>query len=54
MALYSYNRRLGDSVWWNLLLLTIGSLLMTVCINNVAAPHGFLAGGVMGVAQRVN
>lgn len=54
MALYSYNRRLGESVWWNLLLLTIGSFLMTVCINSVAAPHGFLAGGVMGVALLVN
>ncbi len=50
MKLYTYNHTLAESVWWNLLLLTLGSLLMTVCIQSVAAPHDFLAGGVMGVA----
>ena len=50
MKLYACDTRLAESVWWNLLLMTIGSLLMTVCIQCVAAPHDFLAGGVMGVA----
>ena len=50
MKLYTYNHTLAESVWWNLLLLTLGSLLMTVCIQSVAAPQDFLAGGVMGVA----
>ena len=50
MKLYTYNQKLAESVWWNLFLMTLGSLLMTVCIQSVAAPHDFLAGGVMGVA----
>lgn len=50
MKRYAYNSQLAESIWWNLLLMTIGSLLMTICIEGVAAPHDFLAGGVMGVA----
>lgn len=53
MKRYSYNTRLAEAVWWNLLLMTAGSLLMTICIQSVAAPHDFLAGGVMGVALLV-
>ena len=48
--LTTYNRRLTESVWWNLLWLTVGAFLMAVCVQSVAAPHHFLAGGVMGVA----
>ena len=50
MKLYSYNHKLAESVWWNLFLLTLGGLLTTICIQSVAAPHDFLAGGIMGVA----
>ena len=48
--LTTYNRKLTESVGWNLLWLTVGAFLMTVCVQSVAAPHNFLAGGVMGVA----
>lgn len=48
--LTTYNRKRTESVWWNLLWLTFGAFLMTVCVQGVAAPHNFLAGGVMGVA----
>ncbi len=48
--LTTYNRTRTESVWWNLLWLTVGAFLMTVCVQGVAAPHNFLAGGVMGVA----
>lgn len=48
--LTTYNRKRTESVWWNLLWLTFGAFLMTVCVQAVAAPHNFLAGGVMGVA----
>ncbi|MBE6442674.1 MAG: YitT family protein [Desulfovibrio desulfuricans] len=54
MQLRTYNRKLTESVCWNLLWLTVGSVLMTVCIQSVAAPHGFLSGGVMGVALLTN
>ena len=53
MKLHSYNKALAESVVWNLLWLTLGSVLMAICIQSVAAPHGFLSGGVMGVALRV-
>lgn len=48
--LTTYNRKRTESAWWNLLWLTLGAFLMTVCVQGVAAPHNFLAGGVMGVA----
>lgn len=48
--LTTYNRKRTESVWWNLFWLTVGAFLMTVCVQGVAAPHNFLAGGVMGVA----
>ncbi|SCM71701.1 YitT family protein [Desulfovibrio sp. 86] len=54
MKLYSYNHKLAESVWWNLFLLTLGGLLTTICIQSVAAPHDFLAGGIMGVALLTN
>lgn len=54
MKLQSYNKALAESVVWNLLWLTLGSVLMAICIQRVAAPHGFLSGGVMGVGLLVN
>lgn len=54
MKLYSYNHKLAESVWWNLFLLTLGGLLTAICIQSVAAPHDFLAGGIMGVALLTN
>lgn len=54
MKLYSYNHKLAESVWWNLFLLTLGGLLTTICIQSVAAPHDFLAGGIMGVSLLTN
>lgn len=45
-----YNNKLAESVIWNLFLLTVGALLMSICIQSVAAPHDFLAGGIMGVS----
>ncbi|MTJ91892.1 MAG: YitT family protein [Desulfovibrio sp.] len=53
MKLHSYNKALAESVVWNLLWLTLGSVLMAICIQSVAAPHGFLSGGVMGVSLLV-
>ncbi len=54
MALkYTYNRRLAESVWWNLLLLTIGGFLLATSVQAVAAPHNFLTGGILGAALLV-
>lgn len=46
----TYNPRLAEAPWWNLLLLTVGAFLLATGIQAVAAPHGFLAGGIMGVS----
>ncbi len=48
--LQKYNRKLANSIPWNLLLLTVGATLMTICVQCVAAPHDFLAGGIMGLS----
>jgi len=38
------------TVLWNLLLITVGSLLCTVAINGILVPKQFLAGGITGLA----
>lgn len=48
--LQRYNQKLATNVLWNLLLLTIGGLLVAICVQCVAVPHDFLAGGMMGLA----
>lgn len=52
--LQKYNRKLANSVLWNLFLLTVGALLLAICIQSIAAPHDFLAGGLMGMALLVS
>ena len=54
MKLHTHNIQRARAIWWNLLWLTLGSLLMALCIQGVAAPHGFLSGGVMGLALLTN
>lgn len=49
----TYKPRLAEAVWWNLLLLTIGGFLLATGVQAVAAPHGFLTGGILGVALLV-
>ena len=41
-------RQLLQSVPWNLFLLTIGPLFFSVGAQSIAAPHGFLTGGLFG------
>lgn len=48
--LQKYNRKLSNSILWNLLLLTLGGAMVTICVQSVAAPHDFLVGGIMGLA----
>lgn len=44
------SQRLDQSVVWNIFLLTLGSFFFSVGAQAVAAPHGFLTGGVYGTA----
>ena len=40
-------------MFWNLLLITAGSLLSAVAINSLLVPHRFVSGGIMGFALLV-
>jgi uncharacterized membrane-anchored protein YitT (DUF2179 family) len=43
-------RRFAFSIPWNLLLLTVGSFFFALGVKSLAVPHGFLTGGVSGIA----
>lgn len=43
-------RLFAYSIPWNLTLLTMGSFLFAMGVKSVAVPHGFLTGGVSGIA----
>lgn len=43
-------RLFAYSIPWNLALLTAGSFLFAMGVKSVAVPHGFLTGGVSGIA----
>ncbi len=42
--------RLYDYPLWNLFLLTVGALFITIGAQGVAAKHGFLTGGILGLS----
>ncbi|SMC37583.1 Uncharacterized membrane-anchored protein YitT, contains DUF161 and DUF2179 domains [Desulfocicer vacuolatum DSM 3385] len=42
-------KQLLSSVLWNLLLLTVGSIILAIGINAIVIPHGFITGGLSGV-----
>jgi uncharacterized membrane-anchored protein YitT (DUF2179 family) len=44
LRLYAY------SIPWNIFLLTVGSFLIAMSIKSVAVPHGFVTGGISGIA----
>jgi uncharacterized membrane-anchored protein YitT (DUF2179 family) len=52
MAAFSWRSTLGSTkhVLWNLLLISVGSLLCSIGINGILIPQQFLSGGFAGVA----
>ncbi len=46
----TYNPKVAESVWWNLLLLTLGSSIYVLGVQAVAVPQGFVSGGVIGIS----
>lgn len=42
------------SVRWNLLLITVGSLILSIALKGIAEPHGFVPAGLFGVAVLVS
>ncbi|MDX9724651.1 MAG: YitT family protein, partial [Myxococcota bacterium] len=41
---------LNSKVWWNLLLITVGTLIYTIGIQGIVVHHGFVPGGVFGLS----
>lgn len=39
------------SVWWNLLLITIGSFLVAIGIKSLSVPYQFIPGGIFGLSS---
>lgn len=39
------------SVWWNLLIISAGSVLVSVGIKSLAVPYEFIPGGIFGLAS---
>ncbi len=45
--------RITSSVPWNLLLITVGSLILALAFKGIAFQHAFIPGGMFGVASLV-
>ena len=46
-------RQLLSSVFWNLLLLSTGAVIVAIGINAIIIPHGFITGGLSGMCLLV-
>jgi len=44
-------RKFVYSVFWNCSLIIVGSLIQTVVLKGIAAPHQFIPGGLFGIAS---
>lgn len=45
----SEKKQLISSVFWNMALLLIGSIIFSIGLNGIVIPHGFITGGISGV-----
>ena len=45
-----FRRDISYSLWWNLFLIVVGSLIQAVAFKAISAPHGFVPSGLFGVA----
>lgn len=48
--LSDFRRDISYSLWWNLFLIVVGSLIQGVAFKAISAPHGFVPSGLFGVA----
>lgn len=39
------------SIFWNCVLITIGSLIQAIALKGIATPHQFVPGGLFGVSS---
>lgn len=49
----SFRLEFTYSIWWNLLLITVGSIIVSIGMRSLAVPHEFIAGGMFGLATLV-
>jgi len=42
------------SVFWNCVLIIVGTLIQTVVLKGIAAPHQFIPGGLFGIASLIH
>lgn len=49
--LLQLNSNFSYSVWWNLLLITVGSYCIAIGTKSLAVPHQFIPGGIFGLAS---
>ncbi|MCK5912903.1 MAG: YitT family protein [Desulfuromusa sp.] len=47
-------RKFVYSVFWNCSLIIVGTLIQTVVLKGIAAPHQFIPGGLFGIASLVH
>jgi uncharacterized membrane-anchored protein YitT (DUF2179 family) len=41
------------SLWWNTLLITVGTLIVAIGMKSLAVPHEFIPGGLFGLASLI-
>ncbi len=44
-----YLQKYAYTIWWNLLLLTLGSVILALALKGIVVHHQFIPGGVFGV-----
>ncbi|MUM76448.1 DUF2179 domain-containing protein [Pseudodesulfovibrio sp. F-1] len=49
----SFRMEFSYSLWWNALLITLGTLLVAVGMKSLAVPHEFIPGGLFGLASLI-
>ncbi|WP_027721878.1 YitT family protein [Maridesulfovibrio zosterae] len=49
----SFHIEFAYSVWWNLFLITCGTVITAVAVKSLAVPYEFMAGGVFGLASLI-
>ncbi len=52
--MFRLSREFTFSITWNLLLITVGTLLYTFALKGIAASHGFIPSGLFGVSVLIH
>ncbi|CCH48410.1 YitT family protein [Pseudodesulfovibrio piezophilus] len=47
----TFTVNIAYTVWWNLLLITVGGFIATIGIKSIAVPHELVPGGIFGLSS---